>query len=160
MGKQNQYDHSIRVPLLMAGPGIPAGRKRDTYAYLLDVYPTLCELLDLPTPGSVEGQSLVPALQDEGVRIRETIFAGFREFQRSVKDNRYKLIEYAAGGSRNTQLFDLHEDPEELRDLSAAPEHAGRVADLRALLEQYRDDWDDRDTEWGRIFWDQYEAGA
>ena len=44
MGKQNVYEHSVHIPLLISGPGIPAGVKRDKYVYLLDVYPTLCDL--------------------------------------------------------------------------------------------------------------------
>ncbi|MCF7838435.1 MAG: sulfatase-like hydrolase/transferase, partial [Candidatus Marinimicrobia bacterium] len=54
MGKQNLYDHSVRVPLVFSGPGIPAGRQCPALTYLLDVFPTLCDLSGLATPPSVE----------------------------------------------------------------------------------------------------------
>ena len=62
-GKQNLYDHSVRVPLLMAGPGVPEGARCDAFAYLFDIFPTLCELAGTETPASVEGTSLVRAMR-------------------------------------------------------------------------------------------------
>ena len=44
MGKQNCYEHSIRVPLILCGPGIPKGQKSESYVYLMDLFPTLCSL--------------------------------------------------------------------------------------------------------------------
>ena len=55
MGKQNLYEHSVRVPLIFAGPGVPRGETRDSYAYLLDIFPTLCDLADVPDPGYRHG---------------------------------------------------------------------------------------------------------
>lgn len=60
MGKQNLYDHSTRVPLILSGPGIPQAEKRDALVYLLDIFPSLCKLSDIEIPASVEGQSFVP----------------------------------------------------------------------------------------------------
>src|SRR5260370_29375322 len=62
LGKQNLYDHSIRVPLIMSGRGVPGGKRADTLCYLLDLFPTLCDLTGLPTPSPLEGRSLQPAL--------------------------------------------------------------------------------------------------
>ncbi len=53
-GKQSMYEHSIRVPLVMAGPGVPVGVTRGGACYLHDVFPTLCDLTGLDVPGSVE----------------------------------------------------------------------------------------------------------
>jgi arylsulfatase A-like enzyme len=67
MGKQSLYEHSIHVPLLMAGPGIAAGARSDAFVYLLDIYPTLCELVGVEVPKSVEGVSFAAELtKDEG----------------------------------------------------------------------------------------------
>lgn len=53
MGKQNLYEESIRIPLIFAGPGIPKGQVRDQFVYLLDIYPTLCDILGIKhTPHS------------------------------------------------------------------------------------------------------------
>ena len=60
MGKQNIYEHSVKVPLVMAGPGIPAGQIVKNDVYLMDVYPTLCELCGVEVPASVDGVSFAP----------------------------------------------------------------------------------------------------
>ncbi|MCB0070287.1 MAG: sulfatase-like hydrolase/transferase, partial [Caldilineaceae bacterium] len=93
MGKQSLYDHSVHVPLILAGPGIPAGAQTDDYAYLLDIYPTLCDLLGVDTPASVDGMSLVPVLRGTGSGRDQLVFA-YRDVQRAIQDDRFKLIEY------------------------------------------------------------------
>lgn len=157
LGKQNMYEHSVRVPLIFAGPGVPAGERRSAYVYLLDIFPTLCALIGVDTPDSVEGTSLVPALNDGAERVRETLFSAYRGYQRMVKDERFKLIEYAVNGRRTTQLFDLENDPLELHNLADDEAHAGVVSALRETLFQWRDDWDDAKSEWGRAFWNGFE---
>ena len=157
-GKQSMYEHSIRVPLIMSGPGIPASQKQDAYCYLIDIYPTLCDLAGLPTPDSVEGQSLTPLMEDEAAAIRETVFCAYKDIQRSVKDERYKLIEYVVSGRRTTQLFDLREDPYETRDLSADASHAEHLSRLRAEMQRLRAELDTGDQ--GQRFWEGYEAAG
>lgn len=137
-GKQSVYEHSIRVPLILRGPGVPAGERREAFAYVLDLFPTVCEMAGVPAPDTVEGKSLVPVLKDKSKRVRDTIFAAYRDFQRSVRDERYKLIKYFVKAERRTQLFDLVEDPWEMKDLSADPGHAGQRAALEARLREWR----------------------
>ena len=64
-GKQNMYEHSVRVPMILCGPGIPENQKRDAYVYVLDLFPTLCDLTDIPVPDSVEGSSFVRAIRSD-----------------------------------------------------------------------------------------------
>ncbi len=117
MGKQNLYDHSVRVPLVFAGPGVPGGRTTDALAYLLDIFPTLCELTDTPVPGTVEGVSLCGAMNG-GQPEREVLYLAYRDMHRGVRTSRHKLIEYVVGGRRvMTQLFDLESDPFETCNL-------------------------------------------
>mgnify|MGYP005837390071 CR=1 FL=1 len=158
MGKQNLYDHSVRVPLVFCGPDIPKGRQSDAYCYLSDIYPTLCELVGIPIPASVEGQSLVPAMRDPAANIRETLYCAYKEYQRSVRDRRYKLIEYVVAGRRTTQLFDIEEDPKELTNLADDPAYAEHLQRLRAELRRWRDALDDVDNPFGRVFWQGYDA--
>ncbi len=155
-GKQNLYEHSIRVPLIFSGPGIPRGVRRDAYAYLLDIFPTLCDLAGVETPASVEGASLAPAIEDPRERPRDTLCAAYRQWQRMVKDDRFKLIEYVVDGRRTTQLFDLERDPMECHDLSREASCADRLQALRSRLFEWRDAWGDADIEWGREFWAGY----
>jgi arylsulfatase A-like enzyme len=153
-GKQNCYEHSVRVPLIFAGPGIPEGARNEAYAYLFDIFPTLCELTGCEAPASVEGISLVAAMHDGQERVRETLYFAFCDVQRAVKDDRYKLVEYAVPErDRVTQLFDLHADPWEVENLASDEACQGHVARLRAELARLRDEWDDKESEWGERFW-------
>lgn len=153
MGKQNLYDHSVRVPLVISGPGVPQGQRNEAYTYLIDIYPTLCDLVGLDIPDTVEGLSLVPSLQDPGRSVRDSLYCAYRQFQRSVRDARFKLIEYRVGGHRTTQLFDLQADPWERNNLADDRRHAQTVARLRGEMVLWADALDDRDTVWGRVFW-------
>ena len=160
MGKQNMYDHSVHVPLIMCGPGIPQGERRDAYCYLLDIFPTLCELAVVPAPETVEGRSLVPVMENPDHRVRDTLLFAYRGFQRSVQDARYKLIEYVVNGERATQLFDLVDDPWETNNLADDPACAEHVARLRKALARWRDELDDTQPGQGEAFWRGFDAGA
>ena len=154
MGKQNLYDHSVRVPLIFAGPGVPEGEERDTRAYLLDIFPTLCELTDTAVPGSVEGKSLVPSLGDPGVSLRDSLYLAYAGTIRGIRSGGHKLVEYAANGTRGTQLFDLEEDPLEMRNLIGENGMEDVVAGLRSEMHRFRDDWDDTAHPLGQTFWE------
>jgi arylsulfatase A-like enzyme len=152
MGKQNLYDHSVRVPLIMAGPGIPKGQKTDAFCYLLDIFPTLCELTNTTIPDSVEGKSLVPVLRDPSSSVRDSLYFAYKGFQRAAKVGKYKLIEYAVKGNRTQQLFDLEADPLEMKNLVASPKHRSILVKLEQEIQRCRTELDD-DKKWGQAFW-------
>jgi len=153
MGKQNLYDHSVRVPLIFAGPGVPKGARFDAPCYLLDIFPTLCDLAWLPRPASVQGLSLAPFIRGQSEhRFRQTLYLAYRDLQRAVVRDGYKLIEYVVDGSRSSQLFHLADDPFETVNLADHPDQADRMAGLRQELLRQRDLWNDsREREAG--FW-------
>ena len=155
LGKQNTYDHSVRVPLIMSGPGIPAGQKRDGYVYLLDIYPTLADLCGIKIPASVEGLSFAKMLSDPDFRTHETLYFAYDNLIRSVKDSRYKLIEYR-NFTNETQLFDLVNNPEETKDLSRDPQYSAVLARLRELLYKYKNEWEDTGHKCTKSFWEAY----
>ena len=132
MGKQNMYEHTMRVPLVIAGPGIPKAKGTDALCYLRDLYPTICELTGVPIPKSVEGRSLLPVISGKKEAVYEEIYGYFQDKQRMVRTERFKLIHYPH--LDRYQLFDLSEDPHELRDLSEDSGHKGTVASLRGKL--------------------------
>ncbi|MBT3295382.1 MAG: sulfatase-like hydrolase/transferase [Verrucomicrobia bacterium] len=155
-GKQNCYEHSVRVPLIFAGPGVPEGKRTDAYAYLYDIFPTLCGLTETPVPESVEGKDLIPCMQSDAP-LRDTLYFAYCDCQRAVKDRHCKLIEYAVEGrDRQTQLFDLIDDPWELTNLAAHPDYADTITELRKELIRLRDAWDDQQPEMGQTFWERY----
>ena len=136
MGKQNLYEH-VKPPLIFSGLGIRHGQS-DALVYLFDLFPTLCDLAGAPTPAVVEGRSLLPIIQGRERKVRDTLFGAYRDCQRMIRDERWKLIKYNANGVKNAQLFDLKNDPDELKNLADSPKHATQRARLEALLADAR----------------------
>ncbi len=132
MGKQNQYEHTIRVPLVLRGPGLPLGVKRDALCYLRDLYPTLCDFAGIEIPKSVQGRSLLPVIKGEKATVYPHIFGHFEDVQRMVRDEKWKLIWYPQ--VKRWQLFDLERDPDELNDLSNNPSYAGQRKRLHQAM--------------------------
>ena len=118
----------------MRGPGVPAGKRSDALVYLFDIFPTACELCGVKPPEGVEGTSLVPVMAGRREKVRDVIFGAYRQFQRSVRTDRWKLIRYPH--INHTQLFDLKADPDEVNDLAANPAFADRVQEMTKLLEE------------------------
>jgi arylsulfatase A-like enzyme len=141
-GKQNVYEHSMRAPLIVSAPGIPKGKRSDALCYLLDIFPTLFDLLGLLAPPPVEGKSLVGILRGQTNQVRDSIFTAYRHVQRAVRDTRWKLIRYPH--INKSQLFDLHNDPDELNDLSANPQHSGELRRMTALLSDWQERLEDK----------------
>jgi len=150
MGKQNLYDHSVRVPLIFAGPGIEKGARRDDLVYLLDIFPTLCELTGTAIPDSVEGRGLMPALRGGPNVGRDALYLAYVDTIRGLTNGRHKLIEYACG---ETQLFDLEADPLEMNNLAQAPEAVDTLAAMRAQLVEQAAQWEDTGHPQGEEFW-------
>lgn len=134
MGKQNLYE-SNKPPLFVYGPGIPKG-KSDALVYLFDLFPTLCDLAGAPIPRGLDGLSLVPVLKGDKTKVRDWLFGAYRDGQRMIRDERWKLLKYNASGVRNIQLFDLRNDPDELTNLATNVKHRDEVARLEKLLSE------------------------
>jgi arylsulfatase A-like enzyme len=145
MGKHNLYDHSVHVPFILHGPNIPVNEKRNTFVYLSDVFPTLCEYLQIPIPDSVEGNSFLPAVYDAGYDHRNELFFAYQGEQRSVCDGTYKLIEYLVQNSRKTQLFDVVGDADEVHDLSSDTSYSSVISELRNHMLKWMRSLDDNE---------------
>jgi arylsulfatase A-like enzyme len=119
------YDGAMRIPLIFRGPGVPAGKQPDELVEILDVMPTVLEMLDLKTPVGNQGMSLVPVMQ--GGKGRDAIYMmGVNNKTLRSKDATYSIYQ-----NGEEILFDLIKDPHQLRNLSLRPE--GRI-----LLEKMR----------------------
>ena len=142
LGKQNVYQFGgMHMPLIFAGPGIPKGESQ-AFAYLYDVYPTMCDLAGIPVPEGLDAMSLKPVITGQQAKVRDYLFTAYKKCQRSLRDDRWKLIRYPEVDV--TQLFDLQNDPHEMNNLATNPAYAGKVKDMMALLarteSQYGDD--------------------
>jgi arylsulfatase A-like enzyme len=144
LGKQNLYEPSVRVPFIVAGPGVPRGRQIAVPAYSLDLYATVCELAGLAPPAGLESRSLVPAFAPGAAGGRETTCAAYMDGQRMATDGRWKLILYHAAGAERVQLFNLQTDPDERNDLAEAGRHAPHVTRLRGVLARWQERVGDR----------------
>lgn len=132
IGKQNLYEHSLRVPLIIAGPGVPKDQRTEALCYLFDVLPTLGKACGVPAPQTSEGREFTALFANPAAAHRPQLLFGYRQVQRAVSDGRWKLIRYPQVD--RTQLFDLQADPAETTNLAAKPEQATRVADMLARL--------------------------
>ena len=156
LGKQNLYEHSIRVPMIMAGPGIREGSTYDGFNYLSDIAPTLYELLRIPKPKTVEGISHARLFEEStGAPIRSALYNVYGNWNRSYKSSDgYKIILYNVDGSLHTQLFNLKEDPWETRDLSTLAMYEEKIklmrSALKAEMKRTHDDLDIDLPDWGR----------
>lgn len=141
LGKQNLYEHSTKVPLIISGPGVPEGTISDALVYLLDLYPTLTELCRLPTPDDVDGVSLLPVITGSSEGIRTSLFTAYRNSVRAVRTAEWKLIRYPERDY--TQLFNLKNDPMELNNLAETEICRPELMELFNLLEKWQTDAND-----------------
>ncbi|MHA1147943.1 MAG: sulfatase/phosphatase domain-containing protein [Promethearchaeota archaeon] len=157
MGKQNCYEHSNHVPLIFTGPMIPKDQQTNGFVYLFDISPTICSLLGLPVPETVDGKSLTTLFKNPEENLREEVYYAFHKRQRALKTPKYKLIEYVKSGKHiKTQLFDLESDPWEMNDLSDDPANSDLIDSLRKRMLKFRDEWEELKTYWGQYFWKSF----
>jgi len=131
-GKQNLYDHSVRVPLMVTGPGVPEGKRNSTPVYLQDIMPTALELAGVERPGHVQFKSLMPLVRGETSKPHDAIYGGYLDAQRSIKQDGYKLLLYPK--ISKVRLYHVAEDPDEMNDLADDPRQRPLIKELFARL--------------------------
>jgi len=132
MGKQNMFDHSVRVPLVIAGPGIPENKQFHQQVYLQDVSATMMDLAGVDKPESTVFNSLMPYIEGAQESRYPVIYSSYLNLQRMVRTDQHKLIFYPK--LNKILLFDMEKDPEELIDRSADPAYQEVKKELLALL--------------------------
>jgi arylsulfatase A-like enzyme len=141
LGKQNQYEHSIRSPLIIRGPGLPKNERSSALVTLHDLFPTLCELSGIEIPRSVTGKNFEPLLRHQTGRVHDFVTGMFTNTQRMICDERWEFVLYPKANCE--QLFDLKNDPHELHNLSADAVHVTKRDEMRARLQAWREANDD-----------------
>ena len=125
VGKQNMYDHSIRVPFLVTGPQVKRDHRISAPIYLQDVMATTLELASVPKPSTTDFRSFLPLLRGETDRSHyDAIYGAYLQLQRCVVMDQWKLIVYPAAGV--TRLYNLNNDPLELKDVASDPANTDR----------------------------------
>jgi arylsulfatase A-like enzyme len=136
-GKQNMYDHSVRVPFIVAGPGVPKNKRIAAPIYLQDVMATSLDLAGVKKPEHVWFNSLLPLIQGRAKQSAyDAIYGAYLELQRSITVDGMKLIVYPK--ARVVRLYDLKKDPQELKDLAGDPKQQPVIDQLfiRLLAQQ------------------------
>ncbi len=139
--KRFMYEPSLRVPLLVRGPGVRAGAVAEGFALNVDFAPTFLDLAGLPVPADMQGRSLAPLLRGEAPAGWRTSMYYRYDHDPGHHDTRAhvgvrtatrKLVHYWKKDA--FELFDLVADPDEQRNLADDPEHAADLAAMRAEL--------------------------
>ncbi len=162
LGKEDIYEHGVRIPLIFAGPGIAKNVRHEAFVYLYDVFPTVCDKAGIEIPDSVEGKSFAHLLDGESEEtFRNELYLIFDEFIRGIKDDNYKLIEYRNGDEKEdkwTFLYNIKSDPWETVNLADNKEYKEKVEQMRKLIIRYRDEWEEQKHPWGINFWKRFSA--
>ena len=144
MGKQNLYDHSVRVPLMVTGPGIQKNKKISTPVYLQDIMPSTLELAGVEKPEHVQFNSLMPLIKGTGKAPYDAIYGGYLAVARMVTQGGYKLLLFPK--VKKVFLFNLKKDPDEMNDLAGKRRYKKRMKGLFAkLLELQKETGDELD---------------
>lgn len=128
-GKNTLWQRSTRVPLIFTGPGVTAGQRSNRPAELLDIYPTLVDLCDLPELGHLEGLSLTPQLTNARAPRERPAITSHNQSNFSVVSEKWRYIHYVDGAE---ELYDIVKDPNEWTNLAAKRE--GVLKSMRKWL--------------------------
>lgn len=143
--KQTNFEIDTRAPLIMAAPGTKSvGKHSGAIVEFIDIFPTLCELAGLPTPGNLEGKSLAKIIHDPTAAVKE---AAFSQFPRKLKGgdymgyamrtDRYRYVEWLDQSNwkiAEVELYDERKDPDENTNIAGEPENQPLLKQLSEKL--------------------------
>lgn len=129
IGKQNMYDHSVRAPLMVCGPGVAKNKRLDTPVYIQDIMPSTLELAGIKKPDHVQFKSLIPLISGKKKSHYDAVYGTYEpNSQRMVTEGDYKLIMYPK--IKKIKLFSLKADPLEMNNLAGDKKYARTIAKL------------------------------
>ena len=142
--KMSMYEGSVGVPLIMAGPDIPAGKVVEDDVSLIDFFPTVLECTGVePTPEDkkLPGMSLLEWAKRDIKPLQRPIFSEYHALASEhasfmIKQGDYKFIYYV---THQPQLFNLKDDPDEMCDLAPDPKYAATLSRMEGLLREICD---------------------
>ena len=126
--KSTAYEASLRVPLIVVGPGIEGNRVSPELVELIDINPTICDLVGVPVLKNIDGQSIGPVVRGETETHRSETVSRLGNFT-CIRTQTYKLIESSDGF---VELYNLVEDPDELHNIADSKKKL--VEELRSLM--------------------------
>jgi arylsulfatase A-like enzyme len=137
--KHSCFETSVRAPLIFTAPaamGLKSGSSTRSLAGFIDIYPTLCDLTNLPTPGHLQGNSLIPVLKDPSASVNDAAISRYQGGD-TIRTDRYRYTIYRNPKGKQTghMLYDHEVDPGENTNIADDPAHAGTVAKLAKQLD-------------------------
>ena len=141
MGKQNLYEHSIRVPLIINGPDIPKDAVSDSPVFIADLFPTILDMLDIAQPETCTAESFTGIITGKSAP-RKDMHLRYKNSIAGIKKDGFKLIKYMKPTSEIFSLYNYNEDPMEMNDLAEKAEYRDILNSLRTQLE---DNWEELD---------------
>ncbi len=143
--KQSNFEIDARVPLIIRAPGAKGnGKTTRSFAELVDLYPTLCELSGVPSSEHAEGDSIVPLLNDPEASVKDAAFSQFRRrdgkrdlMGYAMRTDRFRYVEWIDRRTRKVvdqELYDHESDPEENLNIAGNPDQKTRLAQLSKQL--------------------------
>ena len=149
--KSDLFEGSARVPFIISVPGMKtAGQSSSSLTELIDLYPTLADLCNLPQPKHLKGHSLAPLLANPTATVRQAAYSttrirprlpGFtgkvKPLGRSIRTDRYRYTEWA-DGKYGVELYDYQTDPREITNLARSAAHTDKVKQLKTIFDQTR----------------------
>lgn len=127
--KSNLHEQVIRVPLMIAAPGIQSARSK-SLVELVDLFPTLCELTELQTPSGLHGKSLLSVLRSPDTTIKDSALS-FVKGGTSLRTAQWAYMQYS---DQTEELYDMLADPGQFTNLATATEHQDTTRKLSEIL--------------------------
>lgn len=140
--KQSVFEEAARVPLIVSIPGMEnAGQRSNQLVELLDLYPTLAKACGLEPPKNVDGQNLLPLMEDldapgRGYAMTQVFHKNFGYPGYSVRDTRYRYTEWGENGEFGKELYDHQTDPYEMENLAGNPEFQDAERTMHKILQE------------------------
>lgn len=154
-GKQSLYDHSIRVPLIFSGVGIEKGAKKDSLVFLSDIFPTVCDLLEIDIPETVNSKSFAKVLKGDSETAREYLYLAYTDRIRGMRKDGFKYIEHRYKGKHTEALFQLEKDPFEMSNLVGNAEYSDKVLEFQKLIQEESLVSGEMEHRFGASYWGQ-----
>lgn len=141
IGKQNMYEHSMRVPFFIRGPQIAAGKVSSEKIYLQDAMATSLAVAKADASQGIQFQNLLPIIQGQAKSKYQAIYGGYTKLQRMVIADNWKLIMYPA--AKAARLYDLGNDPHEMTDLASDAKYLPKMESLYQSFQQLQKETND-----------------